>query len=114
MPGKVCREALVHFQSALQQDPNLALAWAGQSESRAYITGFSDTDFAAGYEEARSSALQALELNPDLPEAHVALSGIQQSYDWDWAAAEASLKRALELRPGDTSIRLKLARLKNL
>ena len=107
-------QALVHFQSALQQDPNLALAWAGLAESQDYITGYSDTDFAAGYEEARRSALRALELNPDLPEAHVALSGIQQSHDWDWAAAEASLQRALELRPGDASIRLKLARLKNL
>jgi serine/threonine-protein kinase len=107
-------QALEYFQRALQQDPNLALAWAGLAESQAYITGYSDADFAAGYEEARRSALRALELNPDLPEAHVALSGIQQSYDWDWAAAEASLQRALELRPGDTNIRLKLARLKGI
>jgi len=105
-------QAIIDFQRALQQDPNLALAWAGLSESQAYVTGFVDTDFVAGYEKARSSALRALELNPDLPEGLVALAGIQQSYDWDWAAAEASLERALGLRPGDTTIRLKLARLK--
>jgi len=105
-------QALIYFESALQQDPNLALAWAGQSASQAYVTGFIDTDFTAGYEEARGSALRALELNPDLPEGHVALAGIQASYDWDWAAADASLRRALDLRPGDTAIRLKLARLK--
>ena len=105
-------QALVYFQSALQQDPNLALAWAGLAESQAYITGFIDTDFEAGYEEARSSALRALELDPDLPEAYVALADIQSSLDWDWAAAEASLKKALGLRPGDTNIRLQLAGLK--
>ena len=105
-------QALIYFQRALQQDPNLALAWAGQAVSQDYVTGFMDTDFAIGYEEARSSALRALELSPDLPEGHVALAGIQQSYDCDWAAAEASLRRALVLRPGDTSIRLKLALLK--
>jgi TolB-like protein/thioredoxin-like negative regulator of GroEL len=105
--------ALSYFERALQQDPNLALAWAGQSESQAYVTGFIDTDFVAGFEEARSSALRALELNPDLAEGHVALAGIQQSYDWDWAAAEASFKRALALRPGDTTIRLQLASLKS-
>ena len=104
--------ALVHFEQALQQDPNLALAWAGQSASQAYITGFADTDFAAGYEEARGSALRALQLDPDLPEGYVALSNIQQAFDWDWAAAEASLRRALELRPGDTAILLELATLK--
>ena len=105
-------QALIHFARALQQDPGLALAWAGQSLSRAVITGFVDTDFQAGYEEARSSALRALELDPDLPEGYVALAGIQKSYDWDWAAAEASLKQALALRPGDTAILLELARLK--
>jgi TolB-like protein/Flp pilus assembly protein TadD len=105
-------QALVHFEQALKQDSNLALAWAGQSMSQAYITGFADTDFAAGYEEARSSALRALKLDPDLPEGYIALSNIQQSLDWDWASAEASLRRALELRPGDTAIQLELALLK--
>jgi TolB-like protein/Flp pilus assembly protein TadD len=105
-------QALIHFESALEQDPRLAVAWAGRSSSRAYVTGFSDTNFAAGYEDARRSALRALDLDPDLPEGHVALSDIQQSYDWDWAAAEASLRRALELRPGDTEILSKLSLLK--
>ena len=104
--------AIVYFEQALQQDPQLALAWAGLSLSQAYITGFADNDFAAGYEEARSNALRALELDPDLPEAHSALAAIQLSYDWDWASAEASLQRALTLRPGDTGFLLRLARLK--
>jgi tetratricopeptide (TPR) repeat protein len=105
-------QAVIYFERALEQDPNLALAWAGLSASQAYITGFIDTDFVAGYEEARTSALRALELNPELPEGHVALADIQQAYDWDWEAAEASLRRALDLRPGDTAIRLDLAGLK--
>jgi len=105
-------QALIHFESAIQLDPGLALAWAGKSDSQAYITGFSDTNFADGYEESRSSALRALELDPELPEAYVALSNIQLSYDWDWAAGEASLRKALELRPGDTEILGDLASLK--
>ena len=107
-------QAIVYFRQALEKDPNLALAWAGLSISHSVITGFSDTDFGVGYEEARGNALRALELDPDLPEGHVALADVQQAYDWDWAAAEASLKRALALRPGDTTILLELARLKSL
>ena len=107
-------QAVVHFEQALEQDPNLALAWAGLSMSQAYITGFIDDDFKAGYEEARGSALRALELDPDLPEGYLALANIQQSLDWDWAAAEASLKRALALRPGDATIQLELAILKSI
>jgi TolB-like protein len=108
------RKAVVYFKRALQQDPELALAWAGLSFSQAYITGYVDTDFKAGFEEARTSALRAIELNPDLPEGYQALAGIQRSYDWDWAVAEASLKRALALRPGDTEIRRDLALLKRI
>jgi len=106
--------AVAYFRRALEEDPNMALAWAGLAMSLDYITGFDDGDFTAGFEEARASALRALEINPDLPEGHLALAGIQQSHDWDWKAAEASLNRALALRPGDTEIRRELARLKDL
>ena len=106
--------AIEYFQRALQEDPNMALAWAGLASSLAYKTGFEDTDFTAGYEAARSSAIRALEINPDLPEGHIALAEIQAAYDWDWEGAEASLNRAFELRPGDTKIRRELALLKAL
>jgi len=106
--------AVAYFHRALDEDPNLALAWAGLAVSLDYVTGFGDGDFGAGYEEARASALRALEIDPDLPEGHFALAGIQQSFDWDWKAAEASLNQALALRPGDTKIRRDLALLKSM
>ena len=109
------KRAIDYFRRALEEDPNLALAWAGLARSQDYITGYgSNSDFTAGYEEARASALRALEIDPDLPEGYLALAGIQQALDWDWEAAEASLNRALALRPGDTEIRLELARLKSV
>ncbi len=104
--------AIAYFRRALEEDPNLALAWAGLASALDYKTGFEDTDFRAGFEEARACAIRALEINPDLPEGHLALAGIQTSLDWDWEAAEASLNRALALRPGDTEIRRELALLK--
>jgi TolB-like protein/Tfp pilus assembly protein PilF len=107
-------QAVSYFRRALEKDPNLALAWAGLAMSLDYITGFADGDFTAGFEEARASALRALEIDPDLPEGHLALAGIQQAHDWDWEAAEASFNRALSLRPGDTDIRRELALLKSI
>jgi len=101
--------AIEYFRRALQEDPDMALAWAALARSLDYKTGYEDTDFSAGYEEARANALRALEINPNLPEGHMALAGIQQAYDWDWEAAETSLNNALALRPGDTEVRRKLA-----
>ncbi len=49
--------------------------------------------------KAKAAALRVLALDPQLAEAHVPLALIQSQYDWDWAAAERSFRRAIELNP---------------
>jgi tetratricopeptide (TPR) repeat protein len=49
---------------------------------------------------ARRAAERAIAIDHDLAEAHSALGFVQFRIDWDWAAAEVSLKRACELNPG--------------
>jgi Tfp pilus assembly protein PilF len=49
---------------------------------------------------AVSAARKALELDPDLVEAHVLLATLQQE-QFHWADAEAEYRRALELNPND-------------
>ena len=44
-------------------------------------------------------AQHALQLSPDLAEAHALLAYVYQVYDWDWAAAEAEMQRALAIDP---------------
>ena len=105
--------AIEQFKKALDIDPNMALAWAGLSEAYSTQTGYG-TDFTVGYEQARVAALKAIELDSNLPEAHLALALVQRSYDWDWDGTEASLRRAYSLRPGDVEIMSKLALLKSL
>jgi len=48
---------------------------------------------------AKAAVAQALKLDPDSPEALTAQGRIRHLYDWDWAGAEASLQRAIELNP---------------
>jgi tetratricopeptide (TPR) repeat protein len=43
---------------------------------------------------------QALQIDPELAEAHTSLAKIKLSYEWDWAGAEMEFKRAIELKPG--------------
>jgi adenylate cyclase len=105
------QQAIEQFQLALEKDPNMALAWAGLSRATSLQTG-SGSDFTEGYTRARLAANKAIELDPDLADAHSALAEIQMSSDWDWDGAQASLDRAYSLRPGDPEILLEMANLK--
>ena len=96
-------KAVEQFQLALKSDPNMALAWAGLADVYADQTGFG-SEFETGFEQARAAALKAIQLDPNLPEGYLALARVQVSYDWDWDGAEASLRRAQSLRPGDPEI----------
>ena len=49
---------------------------------------------------SRLTAEQALSLDPDLAEAHLALSTVELFYDWDLEAAGHSARRALQVAPG--------------
>jgi tetratricopeptide (TPR) repeat protein len=43
--------------------------------------------------------MRALELDDTLAEPHVSLAWVKFRFDWDWAAADAEFKRAIELNP---------------
>ena len=50
--------------------------------------------------KAKEAAMQGLRIDESLAEAHASLGIIHLRYDWDWAAAEKSCKRAVEINPG--------------
>jgi TolB-like protein len=54
---------------------------------------------------AGAAAHRALELDPQLAEAHCAAGLVRLFHRWDWEGAEASLTRAVELSPGSAEIR---------
>jgi tetratricopeptide (TPR) repeat protein len=49
--------------------------------------------------QAKAAATKALEIDPNLAEAHMAAGMNAAFYDWDWAAAEREFKRSVELNP---------------
>jgi len=54
--------------------------------------------------KARAAATRALELDPDLGEAHAALAGILFLFEWDWAGADAEYRRGIALSPGSETV----------
>src|SRR5204863_9484227 len=61
--------------------------------------------------KARASAKRALELDPNLTDAHRAQGTVLEFFDFNSAAAEAELRRASELAPHDAAVTANLSNL---
>jgi TolB-like protein len=90
-----------YFRRSGERDPGYAPAWAGLSEAYAQQANQGHVPVADGYRRAREAAEKALALDAQLVDAHLAMGSIHAVYDWDWEAADASLRKALALEPGN-------------
>jgi serine/threonine-protein kinase len=95
------REALVHFQKAVEIDPSYAKAYAGLADCYVLLNtvAYGNTPTDETMKKARASALQALEIDDSLPEAHTALGVVKLKYEWNWQEAEQAFQRAIALNP---------------
>jgi len=93
------RKAIEIFDSAAALDPKFALAHAGIADAYNEMGLWVTLPPAETYPKARAAAEKALSLDEDLAEAHTALAIEQFYYEWDFAGAEKSFKRAIELNP---------------
>jgi TolB-like protein/Tfp pilus assembly protein PilF len=102
------RQAIDFFQQAIDRDPNYALAYSGLADAYAalaapYAGVFKPADIAP---RAKATALKALQLDPMRAEAHLSLAAWQMFYDWDFAGAERSFLKAIEINPEHVGLRL--------
>ncbi|MCH8305831.1 MAG: hypothetical protein IIB94_11970 [Candidatus Marinimicrobia bacterium] len=97
--GDDIKKALEYFQEAVNIDPLYALAHVGIAESWVLLHVYSGTPSSETYPKAKAAALKALEIDPNLGEAHISIAGALFEYYWDWEAAEAEYKKGLELSP---------------
>ncbi len=91
-------------KQALELDPQYALAWAGLARAYSNQGGWGWVPLDEAFEQARAAALRALELEPDLPEAHAELGWLRMTYDWDFRGAEESYRHAVAKGSGDRGI----------
>ena len=92
------------YQQALALEPDCARAWAWLSTAYGVQAANHWTAADEGYERARDAALHALRLDPLEPDAHAALAYVLEFHDWNWAEADAELKRALALDGADARV----------
>jgi adenylate cyclase len=87
------------FRQAIARDAGFAPPHAGLAIALSVLPVMAHTSAATVYADARAAAQRALELDPDLPDAHTALAYVLLRLDWDWDRAQHHFRRALELNP---------------
>ena len=92
-------KAVQYFDQASQKDPNYALAYTGAADTYALMPLYGSYKPTEYFPKAKQAAMRALELDPNLAEAHASLGYIANTYDYDWDGAEEHFKTALRLNP---------------
>ena len=93
------KKAVEYFEQAVEKDPTFALGFIGVSDGYQMFSEYGGIERKVAMEKARTAVLRAIELNGDLGEAYCSLGYLQAFYDWDFPAAEASFRKAIELSP---------------
>ncbi len=92
-------KAIEHFQQAVENDPGYALAYAGLADCYVLLGWNSYLPPKEAFPKGKAAAKAALQLDPDLAEAHTPLAAVLWLDDWEWGKAETEFKRSLELSP---------------
>jgi len=95
--------ALAAFEDAVRLDPRYARAWVGIAEVYNYRGLIGWMPPTEAYSEARKSVDQALNIEPNLAIAHVALSDLEWNYTFDFEKSRAEMRRARDLDPSEAA-----------
>jgi len=96
------KAALAYFKQAIEEDPKYAQAHSGLADTYALL---GDWQYAVmppkeAFPKAKAAAIEALELDSTLGEAHNSLAFVLDGFDWDFDSAGKEFRRAIELNPG--------------
>ncbi|HYC61992.1 MAG TPA: tetratricopeptide repeat protein [Thermoanaerobaculia bacterium] len=98
--------AIELFEEAIAADPSYAPAYAGLADSYIALASRDLHPPLQLFPKAEAAARRALELDPELAEAHASMAAIDEVFRWDWPRAEAEFLTALRLDPGYVSGRV--------
>ncbi|MBV9340969.1 MAG: tetratricopeptide repeat protein [Acidobacteria bacterium] len=92
-------KAIQCFEAAIRQDPQSALPYSGLADSLTLLSFYEIVSPSEIMPAARRAALKAIELAPNLAEAHVSLADVLLHFDRDWQGADREYRRAISCNP---------------
>jgi TolB-like protein/tetratricopeptide (TPR) repeat protein len=92
-------KAIEYFQQAVEKDPTYALAYATLADSYVLLGWNGYLQPKDAFPIAKTAALRALRIDPNLGEAHTPLAAVLWLYDWQWLEAQKEFERSLVLNP---------------
>ena len=93
------RKSVEYFQQAIDKDPSYALAYVGLADAYGVSTAYGVYPPREALPKAQEAAARALQLAPDLAEAHSSYAYVLAGQR-RWTESEKEFKRAIELKPG--------------
>jgi TolB-like protein/DNA-binding winged helix-turn-helix (wHTH) protein/cytochrome c-type biogenesis protein CcmH/NrfG len=91
-------KAMQYFQEGIAIDPKDAHLYSALAEAYESATTYYKSP-AEVMPLAKQAAQRAIELDPQLPSAHVKLGDAYLFFDWDWTGAQKEYRHALEINP---------------
>jgi tetratricopeptide (TPR) repeat protein len=98
------RKALEFYDQAVRKDPEFALAYAWMTGALFHLVNL-NINREENLQKVRLVANKAVQLDPNLADAHEALATVKHFLDWNFAEAETEFKKAIELDPKNADVR---------
>jgi len=94
---------LALFQQAIARDPKFALGHAGIADASILLGEYGAISVEAAAEKAWPEVSAALKINDRLAEGYISRATLFGDFEWNWKAAEADYKKAIELNPNSAT-----------
>ncbi|MFC2112644.1 LytTR family transcriptional regulator DNA-binding domain-containing protein [Bacteroidota bacterium] len=101
---EAAKAAIQYFDAALKKDSDFVLPLTGLSACYTFLGGSGLMSKDEAFDKAKQYALKTTSLDDSIAETHLALANSFFWHDWDFENAGASIKKAIQLSPGTSSI----------
>lgn len=101
--GRWLMNAFQCFQEAINLDPDFALAHAGMAETYAALGMYGLMPPLVAMPKCKESAQKAIDMNPDISHAYIALAFTNGFFENDRYLAQKNFKHALTLSPNNAT-----------